>query len=273
MPAAGIALGTARGGAPRPDPDALAFAATSGATDIAALSKFVKGVKKLGLWSNMVCWPMRSGQNKGSGTTVYSLGGLGVYNGTMVNSPTWQASGITFTRTLTQHLTTTLQLSGTQNCTFFTANSTNDDGGGSGGIIHLMGTRASSVTTTTCVTSADDGLGAVDSTFLIAAPARIFPRPSVNPYSSTHVFEPNTPLTRVALNGGTYTSSAATSSPLGGTQASLVIGHTGTVLGNRGFNGTMHFVAVFAATSMSVSDSTALHALLKDTLLNGLGLP
>jgi hypothetical protein len=78
----------------RLDPDAVAFAAASGATDVVNISKFVKGVKALGLWSSMVCWPMRSSQNAGSGTTVYSLGGLGSNNGTLVNGPTWGADGI-----------------------------------------------------------------------------------------------------------------------------------------------------------------------------------
>jgi hypothetical protein len=76
------------------DADATAFAAASGATDVAALSAFVKGVKELGLWSNMVCWPLRSSQNAGTGTTAYSLGGLGTFNGTLTNGPTWGADGI-----------------------------------------------------------------------------------------------------------------------------------------------------------------------------------
>jgi hypothetical protein len=78
------------------DADATAFAAASGATDVAALSAFVKGVKELGLWSNMVCWPLRSTQNAGTGTTAYSLGGLGTFNGTLTNGPTWEADGVTF---------------------------------------------------------------------------------------------------------------------------------------------------------------------------------
>ena len=81
------------------DADATAFAAASGATDVAALSAFVKGVKELGLWSNMVCWPLRSSQNAGTGTTAYSLGGLGTYNGTLTNGPTWGANGLTNTFT------------------------------------------------------------------------------------------------------------------------------------------------------------------------------
>jgi hypothetical protein len=78
------------------DADATAFAAASGATDVAALSAFVKGVKDLGLWNNMVCWPLRSTQNAGTGTTAYSLGGLGAFNGTLVNGPTWGVDGLDF---------------------------------------------------------------------------------------------------------------------------------------------------------------------------------
>jgi hypothetical protein len=78
------------------DADATAFAAASGATDVSNLSAFVKGVKELGLWSNMVCWPLRSSQNAGTGTTAFSLGGLGTYNGTLTNGPTWGVDGIEF---------------------------------------------------------------------------------------------------------------------------------------------------------------------------------
>ena len=60
------------------------------------INKFVVGIKRLGIWDKMVCWPMRSIHNAGTGSTVYSLGGLGVYNGVMTNSPTWGLQGITF---------------------------------------------------------------------------------------------------------------------------------------------------------------------------------
>lgn len=78
------------------DPDARAFVQTSGATDRAALNYFVKGIKRLGLWDDMVCWPLRSAQNAGTGSTAYSLGGLGTYNGTLVNGPTWGVDGVNF---------------------------------------------------------------------------------------------------------------------------------------------------------------------------------
>jgi hypothetical protein len=82
-----------------PDPDAATFIAASGATDVWNIQQFVKGVKDLGLWDDMVCWPLRSSQNAGTGTTAYSLGGLGTYNGTLVNGPTWGSDGVTFDAT------------------------------------------------------------------------------------------------------------------------------------------------------------------------------
>jgi hypothetical protein len=42
----------------------------------------------------MVCWPLRSSQNAGTGTTAYSLGGVGTYNGSLVNGPTWGPNGV-----------------------------------------------------------------------------------------------------------------------------------------------------------------------------------
>jgi hypothetical protein len=76
------------------DPDAADFCSRSGASDRAALSAFVRGVKDLGLWNSMVCWPLRSSQNAGTGTTAYSLGGLGTFNGTLTDGPTWGVDGI-----------------------------------------------------------------------------------------------------------------------------------------------------------------------------------
>jgi len=57
------------------------------------INKFVVGIKKLGLWNSMICWPMRSIHNAGTGSTVYSLGGQGTFNGTMVNGVEWDYNG------------------------------------------------------------------------------------------------------------------------------------------------------------------------------------
>jgi hypothetical protein len=86
------------------DPDARVFAASSGATDVAALSAFAKGVKALGLWNSMVCWPMIASQSAGVGTSVKSFGGGGTFNATTANGPAWTPQGIvisTNTQTIT----------------------------------------------------------------------------------------------------------------------------------------------------------------------------
>jgi hypothetical protein len=67
--------------------------------DIYSVNDFIVGLKDLNLWGSIIFWPLRSNQNAGSGNIVYSLGGLGTYNGTLANSPTWQANGIRFSPT------------------------------------------------------------------------------------------------------------------------------------------------------------------------------
>ena len=82
------------------DTDAAAYFATAGVTDLVSrdrINNWVIGMKALGLWTGLVCWPMRAGQNASSGTTIYSLGGLGSFPGTLVNSPTVGALGVRFT--------------------------------------------------------------------------------------------------------------------------------------------------------------------------------
>ena len=85
------------------DRDAREYAQRAGIASISTqrqLSDFVRGIKGLGLWSSMICWPLRSEQNSGgadaTNTTVYSLGGHGTFDGTRVNGPTWGASGMGF---------------------------------------------------------------------------------------------------------------------------------------------------------------------------------
>lgn len=99
MPQLGLGLRANVSGASFYDGDAASYFTRAGVTDATAkaqINAFVKGVKDLGLWSNMVCWTLRSTQNAGTGTTAYSLGGLGTFNGTLTNGPTWGANGITF---------------------------------------------------------------------------------------------------------------------------------------------------------------------------------
>lgn len=81
------------------DPLVSAFKAESGATDVTGLNNLIKYVRSEGLIDNFVIYPMKADQNAGSGATVYSLGGLTTNDMTLVNAPTWGASGITYNGT------------------------------------------------------------------------------------------------------------------------------------------------------------------------------
>jgi len=68
-------------------------------TDAVDIDNFIIGLKDLNLWYNGIMWLLRSNQNVGAGVNVISLGGGGIYDGTMLNSPTWGTIGMTFPRT------------------------------------------------------------------------------------------------------------------------------------------------------------------------------
>jgi len=81
------------------DTDGDAYITRAGVTDPIGRCEvlwFTRGIKALDLWRSTVCWPMRNYQNIGTGSTVYSLGGLSAFNGTVVNSPTWGVNGFNF---------------------------------------------------------------------------------------------------------------------------------------------------------------------------------
>jgi hypothetical protein len=126
----GFSIGYGIGISPRTaafDADALAYFATAGITDSTAqiqINDFVKGIKDLGLWSSMVSWPLRSSQNAGTGTTAYSLGGLGTYNGTLTSGPTWSADGISFDGS-NDYIETSFNPAFNNVCVYASANTTN----------------------------------------------------------------------------------------------------------------------------------------------------
>jgi hypothetical protein len=79
------------------DVDADSYFQRASVNDVIGRSEvcwFVRGIKSLGLWQNMVSWPLRSYQNAGTGSTVYSLGGLGTFNGTLNNDIQWDRTGL-----------------------------------------------------------------------------------------------------------------------------------------------------------------------------------
>jgi hypothetical protein len=88
----------ADGGGPQ-DRDYINYIVQAGISDSTAsqqILNFILGVKILGLWKNMVAWPLRKNQNT-NGNTAYSLGGLGSYPSTLtLNDPltSWTNDGL-----------------------------------------------------------------------------------------------------------------------------------------------------------------------------------
>ena len=78
------------------DPDLAAFVSASGATDTSGIAALVAYLKAESLWTSSRFFPFKSAQNKGSGSTVYGLGGRSPNNFALVASPTWGNGGISF---------------------------------------------------------------------------------------------------------------------------------------------------------------------------------
>lgn len=86
------------------DPDVIAYNARIVAAgnqslsmqSIRNLNQFVIEIKKIGIWNDMVCWPMRQTYNAGFGNIVYSLGGFArsTFNGSITNGGIWTPNGI-----------------------------------------------------------------------------------------------------------------------------------------------------------------------------------
>jgi hypothetical protein len=258
------------------DADARAFINTSGATARAELNHFVKGIKKLGLYSSMVCWPLRSSQNAGTGSTAYSLGGLGTYNGTLVNGPTWGADGVTSALSLfPPHINT----SG-RNRTSYTNRSiliivkptgdTVDDSFfgtsnyglsfiGSGGGIHMY--RAATI---------DDSVGlqaGAVSAFQQINAATVIPNGSFALFTAVV----DAGLAKSKTNADTFAVNTNTIAPITDTN-SLKLLSNGSAETLKGLIGTMAF-AMDCNTAFSQTQADSIRSLYKSTLGQGLGLP
>lgn len=64
-------------------------------TDVADIDNFIKGLKQLNLWQNIIeFWLLKPNYSLGTGSLI--LGGMGKFNGALINSPTWETDGIRF---------------------------------------------------------------------------------------------------------------------------------------------------------------------------------
>lgn len=234
----------------------------------AQVAAFVQNSVVIQLWPNMVCWPLRSSQNAGTGSTAYSLGGLGTYNGTLVNGPTWGADGMTFVATSTQYISTDYFNSLADNLFCFTVSSHNasvsnqkiaccDFSGASG--------RAWELTANSTVFLFPNGsgvsiTGSSDATSTISSRAII--------YNAT---EGGLKLLNSSVQGTpiSYTGPLPTA---GNAAGRFAIGGRGGV-GIGMVEGSISFVLLARVDSGAATLNSQLRALYKSTIGQGLGLP
>jgi hypothetical protein len=244
------------------DSDAAAYFERAGVTDATAktqINAFVKGVKDLGLYNNMVCWPLRSSQNAGTGTTAYSLGGLGTYNGTLTGGPTWGADGITFDGTNDYIVTGAVPITGSNPRSLFAVGKSSTGNlnmlaslwvflptnGQAWGILQFPNTT----TLTGWGFNSDSTIGSITSGAFNS---------SVFGYSTSRFG---------FINGISQTLTGSTDAP--NTLANSRM-HIGSQDGGQWFyNGQIPFIALFN----SGASTTNIHSLYKATLGTGLGLP
>ena len=233
--------------------------------------EFSRGVNNLGLWTSMVCWPLRSSQNAATGNTMFSLGGLGAFNGTMANTPTRGADGMVFTDHTNQHISTALTPA-LDHC-IFASTQCNAEGADANVV---AGCRP-----------AGDRVPTHSGWSLGQSWSRVFRLPiwspdgtldNVGPTAITNgsfstlygrlSFSGATKLTGLTLNAGTET--VASGARGSATLEALTLGNQNVSNATSSLGGALPFFAYFAVSSLN---NVALRDLYKQTLGQGITLP
>jgi hypothetical protein len=254
------------------DPDAAAYIVSAGVTNATAktqINAFVKGTKELGLWPSMVSWLLRSTQNAGTGTTVYSLGGYGTYNGTMNGTLSWGTNGIIYPNDSTYKFITTgfTMAFDVVNSNFAvgaltaTSSSFRRYIGTSGAVASPLDAEVSANTTT--LININSFSGSIFSGVVFSGSPNIS---TFNWLGASANYTSN--IFNAQLNSAFGTASR-TSSATGKT--AMHIGGGETV--SDTFTGTMSFASYFPTTDVSEANKLLLYNLYKNTLGTGLGLP
>jgi hypothetical protein len=222
----------------------------------------------------MVCWPLRSAQNAGTGLLAYSLGGLGVYYGTFAGAtlPTWGADGVNFTNDSAAKITTSLTQGASDDINIFAVVECNAFASEANVI---CGTRGGSGGSTAGFTCSQDwygqGVGPLlwDTTganVLLIFLSRII-NGSFNAYTQRISTSGATKTVGVRLNAGAEsTASGVRTYNAGGT---FTIGNQNSTSSNSSLGGKLPFLAYFKTASLSSS----VYTLYKNTLGLGLNLP
>ena len=227
------------------------------ATPRKQIRDFSAGVNDLGLWNSMVCWPLRSSQNAVGSTTAFSLGGLGTFNGTLVNGPTFEAAGLQLDGT-NDYMNTNLTPSATDNVSVFVVSRRTS--GAFGDVItqlqqflYISRNDAGSV------------YNVYDSTIRVSA----LGQSELNVVASAAMQKLSGQGPSFWRNGALLVQLSLVSTLAAASQPVLV-GARNSASPGVFFTGTIPFAFYCAGVSV---DMSALNTLYKDTLGTGLGLP
>jgi len=250
---------------PTADLDAVEYIGRAKITDVVAqnaINDFVLGMKALGLYNSMVSWPLRSTQNAGTGTTAYSLGGLGTYNGTLSSpsGPTWGASGITFDGT--NDFLLTGYTGGLSAFSAFSIAKSNSNGG----VQYEFSKDDQNVNRDWGILG---DLGGINQAFLFNPTLRQIGGDTSNLVIRMLCMRVSSSVYKFRKNNGAD-NNGTTGTP---TQTSANI-----TIGARAGGGGLYFNGIVSAsilfnTALSDSDTSSIYTLYKTTLGVGLGLP
>lgn len=237
---------------------------------------FVRGMKALGLWQNAVCWPLRSYQNVGTGSTVFSLGGLGIFNGTALNSPTWGTDGITFNNNSAQSISTTLVYNPAQLATGFATIVRPTDSYPTSNAREICGNRSGSAATWflketagTQVIALFDSVGDHNTALVNSRVNTTFS----NIWHFAGGFVSSS--TRQFFNQANATTATTSTSlgTIGSGNNTFYIAQGGDYSTTRTWTGQISVVTLLRREVITSSNIESIRQLLRQTLGNGLGLP
>jgi hypothetical protein len=225
------------------------------------ISDFVKGIKSLGLWNQMVCWPLRSSQNASTTLTARSLGGLGTFNGTFAGSlpvSAWGSQGIT--NTSTGFITTNLSVPSipTHNMVVVNPSSTANQCYCSDlSNANTRGTRAARQTL----------LVGNGTSFNIIS----YSNPTINTFRAID-YDVTASLATVSLNGSSIATGSLSALPPTAIVSMGLMAARDELGASQWFPGTMSFYMHFS-TNLTTTNVPEVYSLYKQTLGLGLGLP
>jgi len=251
-------------------------AAGGDVTDKKGITDFINGIFEIGgssLWNSMVCWPLRSSQNVGTGTTAYSLGGLGSYPGTLVNGPTWGTDGVFCDGTNDYIDTNYIPVTTGLNSVITIHKPTIDEAK------MVFGCRASSTLggfeSVRRGVTAGNRKGEAYARGSSGSTASIIVSPAESLaafHSYFYAFDSSAIKIGFGFDSGAITYGSAGSTAFGSTDNSIKLSSNGSVGNGGGSTGDFAFFANFSGVIFTSAQYAAFSSLYKSTIGTGLGL-